>query len=63
MPAADDVQAAFDRLLDLGATEHEKPTARGEGFNTATVIDPFGNVLGVMENPHYMDMLDKVAKR
>jgi predicted enzyme related to lactoylglutathione lyase len=61
--AVDDVQAAFDRLLELGATEHGKPTARGEGFNTATVIDPFGNVLGVMENPHYMDMLDKLAKR
>jgi hypothetical protein len=57
------VQAAFDRLLDLGATEHEKPIDRGEGFITATVIDPFGNVLGVMENPHYVDMLDKFVKR
>ncbi len=25
---------------------------RGPGFVTASVVDPFGNVLGVMENAH-----------
>lgn len=55
--AVDDVQAAFDRLLELGATAHEKPTVRGEGFVTAAVVDPFGNVLGVMENAHYHEVL------
>jgi hypothetical protein len=28
-----------------------------EGFVTATVVDPFGNVLGVMYNPHYVEVL------
>ena len=28
-------------------------TARGEGFVTASVVDPFGNLLGVMTNPHW----------
>jgi predicted enzyme related to lactoylglutathione lyase len=55
--AVDDVQATFDRLLELGATEHEKPLDRGKGFITATVIDPFGNILGMMRNPHYMAVL------
>lgn len=55
--AVDDVHAAFDRLLAMGATAHETPLDRGEGFVTATVIDPFGNVLGVMENPHYREVL------
>ena len=56
--AVDDVQAAFDRLLEMGATEHEKPVDRGgSGFITATVVDPFGNILGVMQNPHYMAVL------
>jgi len=55
--AVDDVQAAFDRLLDLGAKPHQQVTTRGEGFVTASVVDPFGNILGVMENAHYMDML------
>ena len=55
--AVDDVQAAFDRLLALGAAAHDKPTPQGEGFVTASVVDPFGNVLGVMENPHYHEVL------
>lgn len=56
--AVDDVQAAFDRLLGLGATQFQPVTPRGtSGFITAAVVDPFGNVLGVMENPHYREML------
>ncbi|MES4906964.1 MULTISPECIES: VOC family protein [unclassified Streptomyces] len=53
----DDAQAAFDRLLSMGATVHEKPVERGPGFVTASVVDPFGNVLGVMYNQHYLDVL------
>lgn len=55
--AVDDVEASFQRLLALGATEHAKPTEHGPGFVTASVIDPFGNVLGVMYNEHYLDVL------
>jgi predicted enzyme related to lactoylglutathione lyase len=53
----DDVAAAFARLLSMGATEYEKPVERGPGFVTASVVDPFGNVLGVMFNQHYLDVL------
>ncbi|SBT41458.1 VOC family protein [Micromonospora auratinigra] len=52
----DDVEAAYDRLLSLGATGYEKPVERGPGFVTASVVDPFGNVLGVMYNRHYLAM-------
>ena len=55
--AVDDVKAAYDRLLELGATSHEAPTERGPGFVTASVTDPFGNILGVMYNQHYLDGL------
>ena len=41
----------------MGATEYEPITPRGEGFVTASVVDPFGNVLGVMYNPHYLEIL------
>lgn len=51
----DDIDATFARLLALGATEHEKPRDRGAGFVTATVIDPFGNILGVMYNPNFLE--------
>ncbi|MBP2335914.1 putative enzyme related to lactoylglutathione lyase [Saccharothrix coeruleofusca] len=53
----DDVRAAFQRLLSLGAAVHDEPVERGPGFVTASVVDPFGNVLGVMFNQHYLDVL------
>ncbi|MFD4182283.1 VOC family protein [Rhodococcus sp. NPDC058514] len=53
----DDVEVSFERLLSLGATVHDKPTERGPGFVTASVVDPFGNILGVMYNQHYLDIL------
>ena len=49
----DDPQAAADRLVELGATAFQPVTPRGEGFVTASVVDPFGNVLGLMTNPHW----------
>jgi len=53
----DDLPAALARLRSMGATEYEAPTERGEGFTTASVIDPFGNILGVMYNRHYLDVV------
>lgn len=53
----DDVGAALDRLTSLGATLHHPPRDFGEGFVGAAVLDPFGNVLGLMHNPHYLDVL------
>lgn len=53
----DDVEAALERLVHLGATVHQKPIERGPGFVTASVIDPFGNIVGVMYNQHYLDVL------
>lgn len=55
--AVDDIDATFERLLALGATVHRKPTAYGPGFVAASVVDPFGNLLGVMFNQHYLDVL------
>jgi predicted enzyme related to lactoylglutathione lyase len=60
--AVDDVPAALERLLALGATLHEPPQDRGQAFITATVIDPFGNILGIMQNPHYLEVLQQTAK-
>jgi predicted enzyme related to lactoylglutathione lyase len=53
----DDPEASFERLLSMGATVHEKPIERGPGFVTASVIDPFGNILGIMYNEHYVRTL------
>ena len=53
----DDLDATLARLLALGAHVYEPLTQRGEGFITASVLDPFGNVLGLMFNQHYLDTL------
>lgn len=53
----DDVEAVLARLLALGATAHQPAIERGPGFVTASVVDPFGNVLGIMFNRHYLDVV------
>ena len=50
----DDVAAAFAKLLALGAKAHMPITERGVGFVTASIVDPFGNTLGIMYNAHYL---------
>ena len=48
-----DVSAALERLISLGATQHTAVQDVGEGIRVATVLDPFKNVLGIIENPHF----------
>ena len=52
----DDVSAAVARLLELGATEYQPVIKREAGFVTASVVDPFGNILGLMHSPHFVEM-------
>ncbi|NOT33629.1 MAG: VOC family protein [Candidatus Eisenbacteria bacterium] len=49
----DKMSVSWPRLLSLGATEVEKPQDVGEGIFVATARDPFGNLIGVIENPHF----------
>lgn len=49
----DDVAEALADLVARGATVHAPVTPRGEEFITASVTDPFGNVLGLMHSPHW----------
>ncbi len=61
--AVDDLDGDFERLLAMGATAYQPPTVRGEGFVTAAVVDPFGNILGIMTNSHYMAVLDSLKNQ
>lgn len=59
----DDVNAALEQLLAAGATLFEPVTPRGDGgWVTASVLDPFGNILGIMTNPHYVKTLHELGK-
>ncbi len=55
----DDLEGELQRMVDLGATVLEGIVERGTntGFRTASVVDPFGNVIGIMNNPHYLEIL------
>lgn len=53
----DDVKASLTRLLIMGARALEALTEREGGFVTASVVDPFGNILAIMYNPHYLEVL------
>ena len=57
----DDVKTLFAELLTMDAMELEVPKDRGNGFITATVVDPFGNIFGIMQNPHYLEMFKVVS--
>jgi len=59
----EDVNAVLAKAVALGARQLEAPQDRGHGFITATVVDPFGNILGIMYNPHYIEILDAQQKK
>lgn len=48
-----DAAAEVARLTALGATVHEPVKDVGEGIKVASVRDPFGNLFGVIGNPHF----------
>jgi predicted enzyme related to lactoylglutathione lyase len=47
----DDIAAEVERIVVLGATVHAAILEVGEGSTVAELLDPFGNVLGLIENP------------
>lgn len=48
-----DCKAAHQRLLELGAKPNTEVLDVGGGILVATVLDPWGNIFGVIENPHF----------
>lgn len=48
-----EAEAALNHAFEKGATSHEDLQDVGEGIKVATVKDPFGNVFGIIENPHF----------
>jgi catechol 2,3-dioxygenase-like lactoylglutathione lyase family enzyme len=48
-----DAHAAWERLRAQGAQEQESVQDVGGGILIGSVIDLFGNTLGIIENPHF----------
>ena len=49
----EDIDSAMAKLLDLGAVLHGAVQDVGGDIRVGSVIDPFGNLLGIIENPHF----------
>lgn len=47
-----DVREALAHFLEHGAREHNPVEEVGGGILLASVLDPFGNVVGLIQNPH-----------
>ncbi len=48
-----DINAAAERLKNKGAKTKNDVQDVGDGIMVATFFDPFGNVFGIIENPHF----------
>ena len=48
-----DADAAYAQLIKLGATALQPVADVGGGIRLGSVTDPQGNVLGIIENPHF----------
>jgi predicted enzyme related to lactoylglutathione lyase len=48
-----DIAEAYARLLERGAQARQPVTVVGDDIKVATVADPFGNVIGLIQNPHF----------
>ncbi|MBA2259965.1 MAG: VOC family protein [Acidobacteria bacterium] len=48
-----EIGPAVQQFVTAGATIAVAPHDVGEGIKVATVTDPFGNLIGLIENPHF----------
>jgi predicted enzyme related to lactoylglutathione lyase len=49
----EDAQASYKRLIDLGASGQDPIQDVGDGILIGAVHDPFGNTLGIIQNPRF----------
>lgn len=49
----DDVKSMVEEFRSKGISIKDEPQDVGGGIIVASVLDPFGNVFGIIENPHF----------
>ena len=49
----DNADSVLARIIGMGAEQVEPVTDVGGGIRTAVARDPFGNLLGIIENPNF----------
>jgi len=48
----DNIEDVVEHLVECGATQNHNIQDVGAGIRIASVVDPFGNVFGVIQNPN-----------
>jgi predicted enzyme related to lactoylglutathione lyase len=48
-----DIESSVEYMQSIGATVAAPPKDVGEGIKVASVIDPDGNHIGIIENPYF----------
>lgn len=54
----DDIDEELDRLLKIGAQPHKPVENVGGDIKVASVLDPYGNLIGLIFNPHF-EIIDR----
>ena len=49
----EDIDSEYKRFLDLGALEYQEPQNVGGEIMVAALEDPWGNIIGLIYNPHF----------
>ena len=49
----ENIESEYKRFIELGAIEHEPPKSVGGAIVVGTVKDPWGNIIGLVQNPHF----------
>ena len=49
----DNIAEQFQFFLDCGATAHQEPNNVGGEITVAEIIDPWGNLIGLIYNPDF----------
>ncbi len=49
----EDIETEFNRFITLGAKEHEQIQEVGDGIKIGSLKDPWGNIVGLIYNPHF----------
>jgi predicted enzyme related to lactoylglutathione lyase len=49
----DDIQSSYQSMLHDGAISHTVPQNVGDDIWVATLRDPWGNLIGIIQNPYF----------
>lgn len=58
----DNLRSTVESLISMGASECEPVIEREAEFLTASVTDPFGNILGLIQSPHYVQVFESLLR-